>query len=94
MFRRVVRGEWATDCGEGFIMIGFERGTPGPFIVRLSSSSSGGDAGIEGPFGDVRRDRWRAGVDREAFPCILRGWCIIIVRRERRETRFGRESTR
>jgi hypothetical protein len=94
MFLRVVRGECATDCGDGFTMIGFDRGTSGPRIVKLSSSSSGGEAGMEGPLGDVNRERWRAGLERDVGPCILVGWCIIIVRRERRETRFGLESTR
>ena len=72
--------------------IGFDRGTSGPRIVKFSSSFAGGEAAMDGPLG---RERWRAGLDRNALVWrMLLGWCIIIVSMERRETRLGRESTR
>ena len=48
-------------------IMGIGRLDCGPRIVRtLSVSSSSGDAGSDGPFGDEVRDRRKAGEDREA----------------------------
>lgn len=68
--------------------------------MRGDASSESGEAAREGPLGDVVRDRWSAGVERDvaAAACAralaLSPWWSISLIRERRETRFGRESTR
>lgn len=77
------------------MMMGFDRGTSGPCMVRPGSSS--GDAAIDGPLGDDVRDRCIAGVDLDAWfarAAARSGSCIKVVRRDRREVRFGLESTR
>lgn len=56
-----------------------------------------GEVATDGPLGVEVRDRRSAGDDREAaFASALArsGSCINVVRSDRRETRFGRESTR
>jgi len=45
-------------------MIGFDREISGPRMVRVDSSS--GEAAIDGPLGDVVRERCIAGVDLDA----------------------------
>jgi hypothetical protein len=60
-------------------------------------SSESGEAATDGPCGDEVRDRCIAGVDfdagfvRAAAPSF---WQNMVVMRDRREVRLGRESTR
>ena len=75
-------------------MIGFEC-VDWPGRVRCVPGS--GDVAREGPLGVEERERRRAGEEREAafWRALARsGSCMRVVRRERREVRFGRESTR
>lgn len=56
-----------------------------------------GEVPTDGPFGVLRPDRRMCGVDREAaFASAFArsGSCMSVVRRDRLEVRFGRESTR
>lgn len=46
------------------MIMGFERGMPGPRIKSVDSSS--GDAATEGPLGEDVRERCMAGVDFDA----------------------------
>ena len=81
------------------MMIGFERvgiswfGFGGGNICALDS----GEVATEGPFGVLLPDRCIAGVDRDAaFASAFArsGSCIRVVSSDRREVRFGLESTR
>ncbi len=65
--------------------------------VPRTSTCSWGEVPSEGPLGVEVRERRMAGVDREAsfWRASARSFsCIRLVRSDRREVRFGRESTR
>jgi len=78
------------------IGFGFERvaswfGCGGSWMVGC------GEPGADGPLGVLVRDRRSAGVDLVAALAMAfarSGSCIIVVSSDRREVRFGRESTR
>ena len=76
-------------------IIGRPRGSSG--TLCSSDCSSAGEVAIESPLGVEFRDRRIAGVDRDAaFASALArsGSCIKVVNKDRRDVRFGRESTR
>ena len=80
------------------MMIGL---APGAFSSCMSKNeSSSGEAANEGPLGEDVFDLRNADVDFEAFKAISAraaarsGWCINVVRRDRREGKCGLESTR
>lgn len=63
----------------------------------VSEQSSSGDVPVDGPLGVDLLDRRKADVDFEAIlakAAARSGSCMSVVRRDRRETRFGLESTR
>ena len=77
------------------MIMGFDRAMSGPRMVSVDSSS--GDAARDGPLGDEVRDRWRAGVDLDAFMAKADArsvWWTMAVRSDRRDVRLGLESTR
>lgn len=98
MLRRVVRGESANEwLLEVVMMIGRDLDTCSWDRNGSGISSSCTGEVPSGPFGDVVRERRIAGVDLDAAFCraAARSFsCIILVSSERREVRFGRESTR
>ena len=76
------------------MMMGFDREACGR-IIR--PASSWGELPVEGPLGVVVRERRIAGEERDAAfwsACARSPWCIMVVSRDLRETRFGLESTR
>lgn len=97
MLRRVVRGERASWGGwvlEVVKMIGLARVA----VSGVGSCALGsGEVATDGPFGVFRPDRRMCGVERDAaFASAFArsGSCIKVVRSDRRDVRFGLESTR
>lgn len=92
ILRRVVRGE--SDGGwvlEVVMIIGRARDASRPCAIEV-----GGEE-LRGPLGEVVRERRIAGVEREAafWSAAARSFsCIMLVSNDRRDTRFGLESTR
>lgn len=77
------------------MMIGFAGVIWRPPMV--SEQSSSGVVPVDGPLGVDLRDRRKADVDFEAIlakAAARSGSCISVVNKDRRETRFGLESTR
>lgn len=78
-------------------MMGFERGTSRPGTCSCKCEPDSGDVARDGPLGVVVRDRRMAGVDRDAAfarALALSGSCMSVVSNDRRDVRFGLESTR
>ena len=98
MLRRVVLGDSAICCGrplEVVMMIGLALVGSWPGSARRAPGS--GEVASEGPFGVDVLDRRSMGVDFEAAFCSAfarSGSCMRVVRSDRREVKFGRESTR
>ena len=77
------------------MMIGIARVAPW-FALSICEPCSG-EVATEGPFGVVFLDRRIAGVEREAALASARarsGSCMSVVSSDRRDVRFGLESTR
>ena len=77
-------------------MIGFERVVDSGGGISICALGSG-EVAHEGPFGVLLPERRIAGVEREAaFASALArsGSCSWVVRSDRRDVRFGLESTR
>lgn len=82
---------------EVVMMIGFERTGSSACAGMWTWTPGCGDVAREGPLGVLVLDRRSAGVDRDAaFARALArsGSCIMVVSRDRRDVRFGLESTR
>ncbi len=80
---------------EVVMMIGFDRNPVAPGTCSCALGS--GEVATVGPFGVLRPDLRIAGVEREAALASAfarSGSCIRVVSSDRREVRFGRESTR
>ncbi len=72
-----------------------------PFLImRGAASSDSKDTARDGPLGEEVRERCRAGVDLEAVAAAIASamalsfWWSMVVIKDRREVRFGLESTR
>src|SRR3954469_3331357 len=92
MFRRVVRGEWATDVPDD-LGGGIAIGARDLVCITIPSSSSSGETAREPPCGDDGLECRSAGWENAWFnlPCPLFSASVNI---DLRDTKSGRLSTR